>query len=133
MKKEESKKSSPSSYDKNRTNELSKIPMTNRYQHIFLGHCYACNNFGHKALNCRALRKFQEYKKNSPSDKPKGSNHNHFTLLQIYDLECYKCNNYGHIARNCKLMTPTKKIVASKFQDKKQRRIGRKWKKTRDP
>ena len=34
------------------------------------------------------------------------------------------------MARNCKLMTPTKKIVASKFQDKIQKKD---WKKTRDP
>jgi hypothetical protein len=27
---------------------------TPRYQTIFFGLCYACNNFGHKAVNCRA-------------------------------------------------------------------------------
>jgi hypothetical protein len=27
---------------------------TPRYQTIFYGLCYACNNFGHKAANCRA-------------------------------------------------------------------------------
>ena len=57
VRKEECKKYGPSSYDKNRTNEVSKIPMTNRYQHIFLGHRYTCNNFGYKALNCKSLRK----------------------------------------------------------------------------
>ena len=43
VKKEERKKSGPSSYDKKRTNEVSKISMKNRYQHIFLGCCYSCN------------------------------------------------------------------------------------------
>ena len=119
VKREESKKYVSSFHDKDRTNEISKRPMTNRYQHIFLGHCYACNNFGHKSLICRSYEKFREYMKYSPSDKPKGRNHNRFTLLQRYDLECYKCNNHGHMERDCKLMTPTKKIVSSKFQDKK--------------
>jgi hypothetical protein len=27
---------------------------TPRYQTIFIGLCYSCNNFGHKAVNCRA-------------------------------------------------------------------------------
>ena len=104
----------------------------NRYLQIFLGHCYSCNNFGHKALNCRAYGKVREYKKRSSSNKPKG-NHNLFTLLQKYDIECYKCNNHGHMARDCKLMTPTKKTVANEFQDKTKRRIGRNRKKIRDP
>ena len=94
-------------------------PMTYRYQQIFFGHCYSCNNFGHKALNCKSYEKFREYKKNSPSDKPKGRNHNRFKLIQRYDLECYKFNNHGNMATDCKLATPTRNIVANKFQDKK--------------
>ena len=92
----------------------------NRYQQIFLGHCYSCNNFGHKALNCRSYGKLHEYKKKSSSNKPKG-NHNLFTLLQKYDIECYKCNNHGHIKIDCKLMTPTRKTVAINSQDTKQK------------
>ena len=106
-------------------NVMPKKPMTSIYQHIFLGHCYSCNKFGHKSLNCRAYGKFREYKNNSPSEKPKGRNHNHFTLLQRYDLECYKCNNHGDMARDCKLMTPTRKTIANKFQDTKQKKYWR--------
>ena len=76
--------------------------MTNRYQQIFLGHCYSCNNFCHKALKCRAYGKVHEYKKDAPS-KLKERNHNHFGSVQRYDIECYKCNNFGHMARECKL------------------------------
>jgi hypothetical protein len=32
----------------------SSIP---RYQTIFFGLCYACNNFGHKVVNCRSNNK----------------------------------------------------------------------------
>ena len=88
----------------------------NIYLQIFLVHCYSCNNFGHKALNCRANGKVPQYKKKLSSNQPKG-NHNLFTLLQKYDIECYKCSNHGHMARDCKLMTPTRKTIAIKSQD----------------
>jgi hypothetical protein len=42
-----------------------KRSSTPRYQTIFFGLCYACNNFGHKAVNCRANnmnnKKFESY------------------------------------------------------------------------
>ena len=76
--------------------------MKNIYHHIFLGHCYSCNNFGHKSLKCRAYGKGYEYKKDMPS-KPKGRNHSRFGTLQRYDIKCYKRNNFGHMARECKL------------------------------
>jgi hypothetical protein len=34
-----------------------RISLTLRYQTIFLGLCYSCNNFGHKAINYRAYAK----------------------------------------------------------------------------
>jgi hypothetical protein len=30
-----------------------RSPLTPRYQNFFLGHCYTCKNFGHKAINCK--------------------------------------------------------------------------------
>ena len=71
IKKEESKKSAPSSHDKDRTNVVPRRPMTSRYQQIFFGHFYSCNNFGHKSLNCRAYGKFRDYKKNASRNKQK--------------------------------------------------------------
>ena len=99
-KKEVNKKAGLISQDENRNNIAPKRP--NRYLQIFLGYCYSCNNFGHKALNCRTKRKESEYKKMPSSIKTKG-NKNIFLLLQQYDIECYKCNNHGHMARDCKL------------------------------
>ena len=32
----------------------SRRPPMPRYDNLFLGLCYACNNYGHKAIDCRA-------------------------------------------------------------------------------
>ena len=117
IKKEENNKSTISSHNKDRTSVIPRLPIKSRYQHIFFCYFYYCNNFGHKALNCKAYGKFCDYKKNASSNKPKVRNHNFFAPLQRYDIECYKCNNPGHIARDCKLMTPTKKVAEKEFQD----------------
>ena len=78
----------------------------NRYQHIFLGYFYSCNNFGHKVVHCKAYRKYkprtiQRYE-NNKNDVEK-INYNSFSPLQEYNVECHKCNNYGHKANECRL------------------------------
>jgi len=32
----------------------SRIPLTTRYQNIFLGYCFSCKICGHKGIDCRA-------------------------------------------------------------------------------
>jgi hypothetical protein len=85
---------------------------TLRYQTIFLGLCYSCNNFGHKAINCRAYARnrsnYGGYPKNNYLRKPHESynkNYNSFGSLNN-EVECYKCNNFGHIAKDCRLIVP---------------------------
>jgi hypothetical protein len=93
----------------------TRRPPTPWYQNIFLGLCYSCNNFGHKAINCRAYAKARNIRSKSSYENPKNHyednyprkrreaferNFNSFGALG-YEFECYKCNNFGHIARNC--------------------------------
>jgi hypothetical protein len=86
---------------------------TPRYQTIFFGLCYACNNFGHKTLNCRANKNsnnFESYTQRDylrrPSDTQRGS-YNRFESLST-EVECYKCNNFGHMAKDCRMTVPPK-------------------------
>jgi hypothetical protein len=87
---------------------------TPRYQTIFFGLCYACNNFGHKAVNCRGNNmknnSFESYIQNDysriPSETQRRS-YNRFESLSI-DVECYKCNNFGHMAKDCRMIVPPK-------------------------
>ena len=71
----------------------------------FLSICYSCNNFRHKAINCRAyVRGINTWNRNGyenfKNDDEKSHNefdrsYNKFGAL-IYEIECYKCNNFGH-------------------------------------
>jgi hypothetical protein len=51
-----------------------KRSSTPRYQNIFLVLCYACNNFGHKVVNCRAnsrnIKNFEICKQNGYPRRP---------------------------------------------------------------
>jgi hypothetical protein len=56
-----------------------------RYKNVFHGHCYSCNEYGHKSLDCRHYAR-----------KDNGRFHN--------TLRCWICNQVGHIAAHCHTM-----------------------------
>ena len=73
-----------------------RISSTPRYQTIFFGLSYACNNFGHKALNCRANNRnsnnFESYTQRDYSRRPSDTqrrSYNRFESLRT-KVECYK-------------------------------------------
>ena len=87
-----------------------------RYQVLFSDLCYACNNYGHKSIDCRTYirsgynwgrsryesPKYQEERNyNRRSQMGPNRNYNRFEALD-YDIECYRCHKFGHIARNCR-------------------------------
>jgi hypothetical protein len=85
---------------------------TPRYQTIFLGLCYSCNNFGHKVVNCRAntknINNYEGYTRNGysrRSHEAQSRSYNIFESLST-EVECYKCNNFGHMAKDCRLIVP---------------------------
>jgi hypothetical protein len=62
---------------------------TPRYVNLFYGHCFNCNKFGHKFVDCRAYgRNVQEIN----------------AYVAPHSIECYKFHNYGHITHNCRSM-----------------------------
>jgi hypothetical protein len=79
-----------------------RISLTIRYQNFFLGHCYTCENFGHKEINCRINERnnYASYMngENSRYEKfcrPFNQNYNPFDPLMDQNIVCYKCNNLG--------------------------------------
>ena len=94
----------------------SRSPPISRYQSFFSGLCYTCNNYGHKAIDCRAYARYiNEWGRNryensryqveenyiKKSQLAFDINYNRFGALN-YDIECYRCHNFGHIAKNCR-------------------------------
>jgi hypothetical protein len=78
---------------------------TPRYQTIFFGLCYGCNNFGHKAMNCRAnnrnINNFESHTQKGYPRRPSETqriSYNMFESLST-EVECYKCNNFGWMAK----------------------------------
>jgi hypothetical protein len=82
-----------------------------RYQNFFLGHCYTCGNFGHKAINSRINERnnYASYMNGENSRyknvcRPFNRNYNPFDPLMDQNIVCYRCNNLGHKVQDCKEM-----------------------------
>jgi hypothetical protein len=92
------------------------ISSTPRYQTIFFGLCYACNNFGHKDVNFRANnRNIKNFEIHAQKGDPRGPSetqrrsYNRFESFRT-EVECYKCNNFGHMAKYCKMTVSPREL-----------------------
>jgi hypothetical protein len=56
-----------------------------RYESVFNGYCFSCNEYGHKALICRHHGRKQVGKFNK-------------------SIRCWNCNHVGHISTHCYTM-----------------------------
>jgi hypothetical protein len=109
----------PSKENEYRRNTTTRITPPKRCQHLFLGYCFFCNNFWHKALHFRAYGKYNHknvqrygYKNNNNYNNKDNRNYNSFSPLQDYNVDKY--NNYGHKSSDCGL--PKNPIKNSKIQ-----------------
>jgi hypothetical protein len=63
----------------------SRLTQNHRYENAFNGNCFSCNQYGHKALDCR-----------------------HYVWEDVGRfnniLRCWRCNLVGHIAAHCHTM-----------------------------
>jgi hypothetical protein len=81
-------------------------------QTIFLGLCYACNNFGHKAVNCRENNwnrdNSESYAGNDYSRRPSETHNISYNMFESLstEMECYKCKKSGHRAIDCRMIVP---------------------------
>jgi hypothetical protein len=91
---------------------LFRRSSTLSYQTIFFGSCYACNNFGHKAMNCRDnnrnINNFEIHTHKGYPRRPietQRRSYNRFESLST-EVECYNCNKFGHMAKYCRMTVP---------------------------
>ena len=96
----------------------TRRPAMPRYHFFFLGVCYACNNYGHEAIDCRAYaRNRNTWSRNSYENSRNQVEGNYFRKPHVasnrtynkfgalnYEIECYRFHNFGHIAMNCRSM-----------------------------
>jgi hypothetical protein len=87
---------------------------TPRYQTMFFGLCYACNNFGHKSMNYRGknrkTKNFESHTQRGYPTRPRKTHrisYNRFESLST-EVECYKCNNFGHMAKDFRMTVPSR-------------------------
>jgi hypothetical protein len=71
--------------------------LTPRFKNFFLGHCYTCGNFGHKAINCRINERnnyanymYDENNRYGNVRRPVKINYNPFDPLMNQNIVCYK-------------------------------------------
>jgi hypothetical protein len=87
---------------------------TPKYQTIFLGLCYSCNNFGHKVVNCRAnnmnRNNRESYAQNDYSRRPSETHNIYYNIFEFLsiEMECYKCNKFGHMAKDYRMKDPSR-------------------------
>jgi hypothetical protein len=76
-----------------------------RYESIFNGYCFSCNEYGHKDLDCRHHERKQVGRFNN-SIRCWKCNHVVHIVAHCYTMRCYICGGYGHKSYNC--WNPTK-------------------------
>ena len=142
----------PSKGNENKRNTTSRRTLPKGHRHIFLGYCFSCNNFRHKAVNCRVNERNtfgckSSHKRRISHDSI--TSHDPFAPLMAYNMECYKChnpghkareyrssiarqeynvkcykwNNYGHIASNCELLNHSMKTSTPNIHNGNLRKI----------
>jgi hypothetical protein len=89
-----------------------RISSTPRYQTIFFGLCYACDNFGHNDMNCRTnsknINNFEIHTQKGYLRRPSETHRRSYKRFESLstEVECYKCNNFGHMAKYCRMTVP---------------------------
>jgi hypothetical protein len=71
-----------------------------RYESIFNDYCFSCNEYGHKALECRHHGGKQVGGFNN-SIRCWNCNYVGHIASHYYTMRCYACSGYGHKAHNC--------------------------------
>jgi hypothetical protein len=71
-----------------------------RYESVFNGYCFSCNEYGHKSLDCRhhGIKQVGRFNNNM---RCWNCNHVGHIATHCYTMRCYSCGGYGHKANNC--------------------------------
>ena len=87
---------------------IPKNIMTRRYQQIFFGHCYSCNNFGHMARECKLRNndsvKIQKQRKGWKKMEFMKQKDQIFLKYKVnFFGYCHCCHKFGHKVVDCRI------------------------------
>jgi hypothetical protein len=96
-----------------------------KYGTTFNGYCFSCNNFGHKALECKNLKKKNSGRSNN-SMRCWRCNYVGHTVKFCHTMRCYNCDRFGHKSQNCR---KSRSQTMRNNSDKSGRKSNEGWKK----
>jgi hypothetical protein len=71
-----------------------------KYESVFNGYCFSCNEYGHKALYCRHHGRKQIGRFNN-NIRCWNCNLVGHIATHCYTMRCYSCDGYGHKSHDC--------------------------------
>jgi hypothetical protein len=71
-----------------------------RYENVFHGHCYSCNEYGHKALECRYYARRDNERFHNTLRCWRCNQVGHI-VAHCHTMRCYNCSGFGHKSQDC--------------------------------
>jgi hypothetical protein len=107
----------------------SRMSQRGRHESVFNGHLFSCNEYGHKALDCRNHGRKQIGMFNNIVRCWK-CNIIGYISTHCYTMRCYSCDGFGHKAQDCWNLRRQSMRNASYNTT---RRVNETWKKNEAP
>jgi hypothetical protein len=91
---------SPTPQRKFRRETPSRLTQKQRYENVFKGHCFTCNEYGHKTLDCTHYVRKDVRRFNNMIRCWRCNLVGHI-VAHCHTMRCYNCSGFGHKSQDC--------------------------------